>query len=497
LVHKLLTAILCLISMEEILTNRTIALGKYIFLLLLLMDMAAAGRAQTPFDMNPSRNDSLRSDSMNVYEPEVKRWELKKRFGRAVLSLGIAEMTPFLFNRYVTKKDYAYISFQTIGHNFKPGSWTWDNDGFQTNQFGHPYHGSLYFNSFRSNGYSFYQSIPGTVIGSYLWETLAENQEPAPNDFINTSFGGIVLGEMTHRFANKLINERQSGFKRQLSEIAALVINPANGFSRIVSGRWGRVNTRFRQTDSSKVIVEFDAGARRYKNDQQNFLTAGRFGWFGNAKLLYGDRTQNLKSPFSNVYVRLEFGEDDSSFVNNINVYGSLAGWQFRSVRNSRHLAILSANYDYIRNQAFFYGSQSVKMNLFSEYNLFSKTRFFTSAGLGAVLLAAVPHYYEYIGRDYAYCTGGVFSGGAGLSLQNRLFISVDYNGSILKTISGHQSHYFVHAVTAEARYQLTRSLGLLAAPGYFNLSGKYAHYADIERKYPFLKIAARYSFNI
>ena len=138
----------------------------------------------------------------------------KKYFSRAAGELVLAQAAPFLFDRYITRKAYARISFGSIGHNLQPSSWTWDDDGFQTNQIGHPFHGSLFFNAFRSNGYSFWQSVPAAFAGSYIWETFAENQAPSPNDFINTGFGGIVLGEMTHRMSARLVNNNRvkSGF---------------------------------------------------------------------------------------------------------------------------------------------------------------------------------------------------------------------------------------------------------------------------------------------
>ncbi|SDG42104.1 DUF3943 domain-containing protein [Mucilaginibacter sp. P25] len=109
-------------------------------------------------------------------------------------------------------------------HNLQPSSWTWDNGAFGTNQFAHPYHGSLYFSAFRANGYTFWQSVPPTLIGSYIWEAAAEKQYPSPNDFINTCFGGIALGEMTYRLSNQIVNNHTRGFKRQFSEILALMV---------------------------------------------------------------------------------------------------------------------------------------------------------------------------------------------------------------------------------------------------------------------------------
>src|SRR6202000_2650245 len=61
---------------------------------------------------------------------------VKKNFGHAAFQFALAELVPQSFDQYVTKKDYAQISFKTIGHNLNPGSWQFDNDPLQTNQIG-------------------------------------------------------------------------------------------------------------------------------------------------------------------------------------------------------------------------------------------------------------------------------------------------------------------------------------------------------------------------
>src|ERR1700753_4300564 len=187
---------------------------------------------------------------------------VKKRFGHAALQFGLAETLPQAFDRYVTKKDYAQISFKTIGHNLNPGSWQFDNDPLQTNQFGHPYHGSYFFNSFRTNGYNFWQSSMAAFAGSYVWETYAENQAPAPNDFINTGFGGTVLGEMTYRLSNRIVNNESVGFKRQVNEVIGMLVDPMNGLSRILDGKWGKVSPNTSLRDSTKIMAEFNEGIR-------------------------------------------------------------------------------------------------------------------------------------------------------------------------------------------------------------------------------------------
>jgi len=201
---------------------------------------------------------------------------VKKNFGHAALQFGMAEILVQSFDQFVTKKDYAQISFKTIGHNLNPGSWQFDNDPIQTNQFGHPYHGSYFFNSFRTNGYNFWASSAAAFTGSYIWETYAENQAPAPNDFINTGFGGTILGEMTYRLSNRIVNNESYGFKRQLNEVFGFLVDPMNGLSRILDGKWGKVSKNTTLRDSSKIIAEFNAGIRTIVLNNR-----GHSGWYG------------------------------------------------------------------------------------------------------------------------------------------------------------------------------------------------------------------------
>lgn len=423
----------------------------------------------------------------------------QKRFGRAALELGLAEIVPWTYDRYIVNVDYARISWKTTGHNLKPGSWTWDNDPFQTDQFGHPYHGSMFYSAFRSNGFSFWQSVPATMAGSYLWETFAENQAPAPNDFINTTFGGIVLGEMTYRLSNKIINNHRRGFKRQASEVLGFLVNPMNGLNRILDGKWGKVvgPASRSQDDSSKVSAEFDLGARKFNSGNQGLLTHGRFGWFGRAKLLYGASNENLHTPFSNISITAEFGKDDSSAVNVISVYGSLAGWDVSLSDSVENLIIISANYDYIRNAAFFYGGQSVKANLLSEFKLLNGFKVNTGVGAGLIILGAAPDPHLYRGRNYDYGSGFAINGRAGFNIGNKFYYSINYRGSWLMTINGNKSHYFLHTITNEISYRVLKDLSISAEPGYFRLEGNYKNHPDVDKIYPYLRISTRYRVDL
>lgn len=418
-----------------------------------------------------------------------------KRFGKAVLLLGLSETCPFLFDRYVAGKDYARISFGSVGNNLKPSSWEWDDDPFQTNEIGHPFHGSIFFNSFRSNGYSFWQSAAATFAGSYLWETFGENQAPAPNDFINTGFGGMVLGEMTHRMAGKLLNNGSRGFRRQVNEIVALLINPANGFNRIVNGQWGRP-VLFAQRDSIPMMIEVQSGLRKYNINNSNPFRDGHFGLYGRVRLIYGTPYDFLRTPFSNLQVTAEFGQDDSSKLNIVSVYGSLAGWRLQSGRH-RYAIVLSANYDYFNNAAFFYSGQSVRMNFHSELSLPGGVKVNTLFALGPVLLAAVPDGYLYHDRNYDYGPGLSFHVGAGLNIGSRMFYGINWRGGWMYTVNGNESHYLLQALTNEVSIRVFDDLSVVMESGYFNLRGEYSHFNAVDRTYPYLRLSARWRFGV
>jgi hypothetical protein len=117
------------------------------------------------FPQTPSYSQHNRDSISKIHLSDTV---LKKRFDRGAWNLMVSEATPLLFDRYIHNEDYARISFQTVGNNLSLSSWTFDNDPFVTNQFGHPFHGSLFFNTLRTNGYSFWQSLPATFVGSYL-----------------------------------------------------------------------------------------------------------------------------------------------------------------------------------------------------------------------------------------------------------------------------------------------------------------------------------------
>lgn len=444
-------------------------------------------RRDTSLDILPASHDSIFSANVTG--------KTKKYFWRGAGTLMLTEAIPLVYDRYVANKDYARISFKTIGDHFKFSAWQWDDDGFTENQFGHPYHGNLFFNTFRNNGYGYWESVPAAFLGSYMWETIAENQNPAPNDLINTTMGGMTLGEMTYRIAHKILNPHKRGLQRTSREIFATLINPVMGFTRATNGKWGKVSDDPNYEDPASLFATVDVGLRRFNNKTSDVFGKGKNAVFGRVSLLYVDSTASLTTPFREFFVRAELGNDDSAKINNISVYGSLSAWDIGGTENSIQRVVLTVNYDLYHNSAFYYGAQGFNAVWQTHYYLL-KSDITGMVGVGPVILAAIPNQYLHFGanRRYDYASGGGAVANLSYGYNKRFFADFVYRGSVVKTISGlNGSHYFLNNYSVSAGYRFWENISVNLEYSGLTLKNYYRDYPDDTKRYPMGRIYVRY----
>jgi len=143
------------------------------------------------------------------------------------------------FNRIVLEDEYAQINLRSMRNNMNTLP-VWDTNRFTTNLIGHPYHGSMYFNSARANGFEFYQSSLVTAAGSLMWEYLMETKPPSHNDLWATTVGGTALGEMVFRLSDLILDNRATGAERLGRELLAGILSPTRlspGLQPVKHGR--------------------------------------------------------------------------------------------------------------------------------------------------------------------------------------------------------------------------------------------------------------------
>ena len=265
--------------------------------------------------------------SQLVFNDSTMALPTRKRPWQALAEVTAINVGVQLFDRWALNSDFAQTTLRSLRHNFTDGM-VWDNDFFITNMFAHPYHGNLYFNAARTNGLTFWESAPYSLLGSAMWEFLGETEPPAINDIIATTCGGMALGEMSHRLSLTILDDRDHGFRRFLREAAAAIINHIQGIHLIISGdAWHVKNRNYRYHDFNEIPVDmsFSVGWRYLADD--GALFRGIHAPYINMTLTYGTPVDGEKHTtpydFFDLEVNSAFG-GGQPMVNTLNIVGRL-----------------------------------------------------------------------------------------------------------------------------------------------------------------------------
>jgi hypothetical protein len=284
------------------------------------------------------RTTSSAADVLPPYPTE-------KRFAAAALETLALDVVPWVLNRYPADAFFARISTESIKHNLQTG-FTYDHGPFATNQSSHPYHGGAYFNAARTNGYSFWESAPFVLGGSFLWEMFSESQPPSMADLVQTTLGGMAWGEAQFRISNLILDNTKSGFERFLREAAGLVVNPMGGLNRILRGEVAKDFQNPPDRFPGRLYTELDGGyihtgGRAAEGTEQDQ---------GELSLLlrYGDPFDgDLRHPFDAFEFQIGLRQPAPVLLTQIDIDGLLAAWRLSGNPSAeqRFAFFLAANY--------------------------------------------------------------------------------------------------------------------------------------------------------
>jgi len=414
-----------------------------------------------------------------------------KRFWLGAADVMLAQFVPWAGNYFISKQAWAEIGPQTWRNNLTY-PWQWDDNTLDINHFRHPVHGSMYFNAARTNGYSFWGSAAWPLAGSLMWELFWEAWAPSPNDLVNTSVGGVILGETLFRLSRLTLDNTATGGERVWREIGSALLNPISGFNRLVRGETGRVSANPPAWRPSAILGVLDLGYRQTTQSITNGVTeSGSDQWNATFLLSYGDPTKDLsQTPFSYFAIRADLaGPSSGQVVNQFSARGSLAAWPLGESR--RHQVAVSLEYDYFDNPAFQYAGQSVQVGLISSIGAPRKTWWGQTTFLfnGVILGSTKSDYYRTVeGRNYDYGPGlGTLLSGR-LFYKTRLQGTVSYAGLWLHTIDGTQSAHYQDALLLEARYWASHTIGIGFGYTVYNRHSDYSSLPDVDQSSSFLR---------
>lgn len=252
--------------------------------------------------------------------------------------------------------------FSSLKENLT-GSWVYDSDPFDINQFGHPYQGSMYHGFARSAGLGYWEASAYTILGSAAWEVAGETTPPSINDQFTTGFGGSFLGEPLFRMASLLLESGKGSRPGFWSELGAAAMSPSTGFNRLVFGeRFDGVfrsnnpavytllapGVNIRSTVSSNVNVNQSA---EEPPTPQSYDTGEAVADFTIGYGLPGKPGYRYTRPFD--YFHFQFTAASSNVLENVMTRGLLYGTAYSLGDNYRGVWGLYGTYDYIAPQIF------------------------------------------------------------------------------------------------------------------------------------------------
>lgn len=364
------------------------------------------------------------------------------------------------YHRYLSGENWSNISWETIKNNFKYG-FVWDADGYLINQFWHPYHGSNYYNAARSNGLEFWESAPYAFFGSLIWEYFFENERPSYNDIVNTPVTGIILGEISFRVSDLIIDESAIGFERFLREFSSTLIDPMKGFNRLIRGDMWKTRLS-KKKNNFNIVVSTGVHNVFYGNkfnDNKSYIAL-------RADLNYGDEfsVSGHKKPFDYFSLHTEVNVTEGDNIAEIFASGVLCDNKLNLFEHTKNIIGIYKEIDIHINTVYKLSATSVTGQIINRINISPSISMQNYFGLSAILMGGTNSQYssEY-GKDYNIGPGA--SGKIGLALKFKKLgeVYTNYKRYWIHTLSGADSEEFVGLFNFGISYNLfdQTSLGL------------------------------------
>lgn len=457
------------------------------------------------------KRDGLRlntnvAETQNLLPDDYIPWESKKHFWIAAGEIAILEFIPWALAKWIRHwedpaDNWANVSSETWWRNLSSG-WEYDGDNFTTNNFAHPYHGALFFNAGRSNGYDFWESTAFSLTGSAIWEYFGETFRPAFNDWIYTGVGGANFGEILYRLSSLVTDNRATGSERVWSEIWGTLINPVRGVNRAISGEMGQNFDNPKWSRPKDFRLEFDAGTRTLDiNGDEQFREDELEGLF-TMNIYYGNPFKANK-PFENFRFDIGFSTATPHFAQ-LNSSGYLFGFNLKKQRHKLNVHLDFLYNNLIREQTteqdtiykgLVYGTTQLFPHLLSNFPIGSKTSIITQIGLNLILMGATrnDYYVDVEGRLNDFGPGIGARLYAGLRSNGWDYLRVFYYGAWLFTQSEpSDSKHNIHALILEVQYPFSSFFSIGVRGGVFWRESYYDNFQDVSRNHPMLRVFFR-----
>lgn len=422
-----------------------------------------------------------------------------------LLPLSEGLVSNVFINRYnflIRNQAWADVNLESWKSNFNNGFGT-DGDRFDTNFFGHPFHGSAYFNASRSLGNSFWESIPFTVMGSLTWEYFGENEIPSEIDFYTTTLGGIFLGECTHRISKYLLQPHRGAKNKIIRNTYISLLNPLGLLNHAFSPNAQR--EMLDPDDIYRIIGELTLGGSipiNNYNDKEfpNFIHFQYYLMYGNLFHHQGDYKPYDHFTFM-AWAHLPVQKIEEDFFFNVTGIAPL----FRRKTFNSSIFTVSQHYDFINNQAFKIGAMGVTADLswmFIRNNHFLalsvNTGFLPFGGVESEVAEDLTQ-DKFFSRDYMYGRGYLTKSRLHYQFDNWVRMTMSLNRWVIYPIHDAKGKEVSRLLQIDLMFPIIDKLQIGAQLFKYNRKANYPElpkYNDVRQSYMEIRIATAYTFS-
>jgi len=421
-------------------------------------------------------------------------WGVRRSWGWALGEALAINFAASGVNEYVRNANFNQVSPRSWWSNLEDG-FTYDDNDFVTNQFIHPFNGSQYYNSGRSNGLGFWESYGVALIGASHWELAGETHPVSFNDLVSTGIGGAAIGEAQYRFSSMILDNEATGGRRLFREAGAFLVDPIRGLNRVVSGRaWEVARNPRDAADTNPVgqINDLSVGWRRVgeRSSLQEDVTDLAFVEYAH---LHGNVFDGRRDgPFDYFTFEGQLNLGDDRTIGRLILQGNLVTTTLGESLPARHAFGLVQHFQYMNNNAYEYGGQSLGAAVMSRWGGVGSVGLETRFDLLATILGAVNSEAAELAdvadperlREYDYGPGGGANTSFSVTVGGFPILNVLYRLHYIRTINGsiyHQddflgldSHHWLHGVDARLDIPIAANLGVGARYSTFSRRSHY-----------------------
>ncbi len=399
-------------------------------------------------------------------------WGVTRSYGWAYGEVMAINFGASMFNEYIRQANFNQISPRSFWHNLEEG-FDFDDNKFKTNQYVHPFNGSTYFNSGRSNGLGFWASTLTALTGAFVWESMGETHPMSYNDMIATGIGGIAFGETVYRLSSYVLDNTATGGGRTWREIGSFLIDPIHGFNRFVSGRAGKVqgnpsNPYDWRPPHYRTSLDFGA---RITGKGESITDSTEVRPLIDLYIKHGNPWDTeRRKPFDHFDTAIQFNGDDKNTLTRFQIRGDLWSRALGDASDPKHALAVVQYFDYVNNYAYEFGAQSFGLGFYSRFRQTAKWGIQTRFDGMAMLLGAVNSEYASTQvipdqerlREYDYGPGAGVSLGISGTRLGREVVSLYYranwlnvkNGSVYNPDNtvGYEANHFIEVSALSVR---------------------------------------------